>query len=631
MAGPDDPVLIVVGGDALALGTAQELCALQGHRIVVLWARGSDFARAVEGVGAAFIAARPDSGEGLARAGVERAVTILALSPDDQLNLHAALLARDANPRIRIVLRQFNRTLSRKIEQNLPNCSVLSLAWHSATTYAAAAVDPSAFRGLQFPEPDGPLTAFAARVAERCGVAGNTVLAAEQALGARIIAVDGKTEFARDAVLAAQADLVIYGDVAELEGTSPRLPLGRARPALRRNLRALLHRRRNQPPRLNPILARLALGALVVFLVGSWYFHAVFRDRWLDAAYFVVATMTTTGYGDVTPNRNDPIEVVAAMLLMLSGITFTGLFIAFGASLLTRVQWVTMQGLRPIHRRGHIIVCGAGSIGSEVIDLLLGLGKRLVVVESAPDTSLVESARERRFDLLTGDASRDATLDLCNLGTAHGLVALTNVDTLNLEIALGARARNPTMPIVLRIADASFAASIARHFEFETTFSAAALATPVFVGLSRFAGSRGRVAFAGQEFAIGEYTVGEDLRPTPPRNAIALAISRQRQLLPGGRFSRAQTRRPRPSDRPFGSVPGRAGHARRRGRAFSARRLRVQRTYIASSHQIGVWSEARSLARGFLSMSQAATRSAACGDSSRWSMRSPSSRFQRPA
>ena len=264
-----------------------------------------------------------------------------------------------------------------------------------------------------------------------------------------------------------------------------------------------------------------------MFLAGSWYFHAVFRDRWLDAAYFVVATMTTTGYGDVTPNRNDPIEVVAAMLLMLSGITFTGLFIAFGASLLTRVQWVTMQGLRPIHRRGHIVVCGAGSIGSEVIDLLLGLGKRLVVVESAPDTSLVESARERQFDLLTGDASRDATLDLCNLGTAHGLVALTNVDTLNLEIALGARARNPTMPIVLRIADASFAASIARHFEFETTFSAAALATPVFVGLSRFAGSRGRVALAGQEFAIGEYTVGEDLRPTPPRDAIALAISRR--------------------------------------------------------------------------------------------------------
>jgi NAD(P)-dependent dehydrogenase (short-subunit alcohol dehydrogenase family) len=148
---PGDPVMIVVGGGAIALSTAQELCALQGHRVVVLWRRDPDLARAVESIGAVFItAARPDSGEGLDRADVRHAVTILALSPDDHLNLHAALLARDLNPQIRIVLRQFNRTLSDKIEQNLPNCSVLSLAWHSAATYAAAAIDPSCFRGLQF-------------------------------------------------------------------------------------------------------------------------------------------------------------------------------------------------------------------------------------------------------------------------------------------------------------------------------------------------------------------------------------------------------------------------------------------------------------------------------------------------
>src|ERR1700758_1429153 len=163
--------MIVVGGGAIALSTAEELCALQGHRVVVLWRRDPDLARAVESIGAVFITAgRPDSGEGLDRAGVRLAVTILALSPDDQLNLHAALLARDANPGIRIVLRQFNRTLARKIEQNLPNCSVLSLAWYSATTYAAAALDPTCFQGLQFPDRNGPLTGFAARTVEKSGV-----------------------------------------------------------------------------------------------------------------------------------------------------------------------------------------------------------------------------------------------------------------------------------------------------------------------------------------------------------------------------------------------------------------------------------------------------------------------------
>jgi len=526
MAEPDDPVLIVVGGGAIALSTAQELCALQGHRVVVLWRRDPDFARAVEGIGAVYIGARPDSDEGLDRAGVRHAVTILALSPDDQLNLHAALLARDANPRIRIVLRQFNRTLAYKIEQNLPNCSVLSLAWHSAATYAAAAIDPSCFRGLQFPERDGPLTGFAIRIAEDCGVGGDTVEQAERVLAARIIAVEGEIDFSRDAVLADRAELVVYGDIARLQGSAPRRPVAAPRPEIGRRLRSVMRRGRHQPPRLNPILARLAVATLAVSAIATWYFHTALRGTWLDAVYFVITTMTTTGYGDVTPDRNNPADIIAAMLLMLAGITLTGLFIAFGASLLTRVYWVTMQGLRPVHRRGHIVVCGAGSIGSGVIDLLLGQDKRLVVIELNPDTTIVESAREQQFDLLTGDASRDATLDLCNLGAAHSLIALTNFDTLNLEIALGARARNPTMPIVLRIAEASFAESIARHFEFETTFSAAGLAAPAFVGLSRFAGSRGRVAFAGQEFAIGELGGGEDFPRALPRNAIPIAVSR---------------------------------------------------------------------------------------------------------
>ncbi len=517
---------IVVGGDALALRTAQELCALQGRRIVVLWRQNPDFARMVEAVGAVFVAAQPDTAEGVERAGVRQAGSIIALSPDDQLNLHAALLARDANPQIRIVLRQFNRTLAGKIEQNLTNCSVLSLAWHSAATYAAVAIDPSCFRGLQFPEPAGPLTGFALRTAENCELADVTVEEAEQKLAARILAIDGETGFARDTVLAAPAELIVYGDIARLENSSPRPPVDWTDPVFVRRLRAFWRGHRGNRRRVDPIVLRLIAAAFLIFLIGTWHFHDVFGEGWLDAAYFVITTMTTTGYGDLSPNRQHPVDVVMAMLLMLSGITLTGLFIAFGSSLLTRVQWVTMQGLRVVHRRGHIIVCGAGSIGAGVIQLLLALGKHLVVIESAPDATIVEQARARHFDLLTGDASRDETLALCNLDAAHGLVALTNVDTLNLEIALGARARNPTMPIVLRIADASLAESISRHFEIETTYSAAALAAPAFAGLSRFAGSRGRVAFAGREFEIGEFQVGRRFRRTAPRDAILIAVSR---------------------------------------------------------------------------------------------------------
>jgi voltage-gated potassium channel Kch len=215
------------------------------------------------------------------------------------------------------------------------------------------------------------------------------------------------------------------------------------------------------------------------------------------------------------------------MVLMLLGTVFTGLFIVFAAARLTRGQWVRMQGLRPIYRRGHIVVCGSGSIGTGVIDLLLDFDKPLVVVEQSPDAALVERARDRGFDLLTGDASRDDTLDLCNLAAAHSLVALTNVDTLNLEIALCARARNPSMPIVLRIAEAAFAEPIARHFDFKTTFSVAALAGPVFAGLSRVRGARGHIAFGGREFSILETDLADGVVQQLPPGAIVLAAGEE--------------------------------------------------------------------------------------------------------
>lgn len=525
---PREPTIIVVGGDQLALSTARELTMLPGQHVVVLWQADPEFERAVEAVGATLIVGRPDSREGLDAAGVKEATTILALSQNDQLNLQTALRARDANPKIRIVLRQFNRTLAAKIEQNLENCSVLSLAWHSAATYAAAALDPTCFHGLQFPEPDGPLTGFVTRVADDDGLAGRRPAEAERALGARIVAIDGATDFTRDDPITPGARLVVYGMLDALLDSAPRQLLHqRATSWLLGRVRRRWRRGNIRWSHIDPIFGRLTVVAVLLIALGVWYFHGAFGSKqvdWLGALFFVLTTMTTNGYtGELIPDLQHPIDLVGAMLLMLSGTVISGIFIAFASSRLTRAQWVRMQGLRPINRHGHIVVCGAGSIGTGVIDLLLKFDKPLVVVEQRPDASLVERARDRGFDLLTGDASREDTLELCNLHAAHSLIALTNVDTLNLEIALGARVRNPDMPIILRVAEATFAASIARHFQLETTFSVAALAGPVFAGLAHVEGARGRISFDGQEFGVAELVLNANTRHHLPPAMIPLA------------------------------------------------------------------------------------------------------------
>ncbi len=502
-----------------------------GCAVAIMHAPNPEFAERIAHCGARSVERTTYDDDALRRAGVCEAVSLLSLTDDDHLNLNVALRARDLNPQIRLVMRQYNRTLGRKIEQNLPNCSVISLSSHSAATYAGTAVDPACFYGLQFPDIDGPLVGFARRNALDAEVAGATVAEAEERLDARILAVDG--------ALAPPAQ-------ARIESTAEILVAARVRPAgvgavgaratRRSNLRDAAWTLRRTFRQVDPVARIAVIVAVAIFVAATVAFAAFLKIDPLSAAYFVVETMTTTGYGDITPRAAGGIGEVAAMLLMLAGIAFSGIFIAILSSRFTQAQFIATQGLRRVHRRDHVIVCGAGNVGSRVIGFLQRLERQVVVIEVNPKPEVVEKARGREFDLLTGDASHDTTLDLCNLQEAAALIALTNSDTMNLEVALGARARSPSLPVVMRCQEAAFAESVSRHFGIDRAFGTAGLAAPVFAGLARTPGVRGRVELCGRAFGIAEQLHGESVQPPPAPDCTALFAWRGGTLVRLGSF-----------------------------------------------------------------------------------------------
>jgi hypothetical protein len=238
--------------------------------------------------------------------------------------------------------------------------------------------------------------------------------------------------------------------------------------------------------------------------------------------------MTTTGYGDITPSTH--LGMIAASVLQVLGVAFSGLSIAFLTTALTRAQFTAVQGLRQIKTRSHVVVCGAGNVGTRVIEFLRDLDYPIVVIDPVPEAEVVEQSRVREIELLTGDATRDGTLDLCNLPAARALVAITNSDTGNLEVALGARDRNPNLQVVMRVQDEAFAGSVGRQFEAIQTFSTSALAAPAFAGLSRFPGTRARITFGPEDYNVGERPQGEVPMPPPAEHCIALGVWRNRQF-----------------------------------------------------------------------------------------------------
>jgi Trk K+ transport system NAD-binding subunit len=216
----DIPLILVVGGDALAVRVCEELCSTQGHRVALVWPHNHELAKKLERIECEYLPLSPNDADSLRQAGVTEATSLMALDEDDRVNLQVALKARDINPEIRIVLRQFNRTLARKIEQNLPNCSVLSLASHAAATIVGAALDQSCFYALQFPDLDGVLCGFSQRPAARFGITGMTQAEAQAHLRVRLVAIDGKAEFEPAHRFAPTDTIVAFGLLKHLIATA---------------------------------------------------------------------------------------------------------------------------------------------------------------------------------------------------------------------------------------------------------------------------------------------------------------------------------------------------------------------------------------------------------------------------
>ena len=80
-----------------------------------------------------------------------------------------------------------------------------------------------------------------------------------------------------------------------------------------------------QKPRIRKNSLRvLFITTVIVILIGTVFYHAVEDLKWLDAVYFSVITLTTVGYGDITPQTD-----AGKLFTIIYIITGIGIIFAF--------------------------------------------------------------------------------------------------------------------------------------------------------------------------------------------------------------------------------------------------------------------------------------------------------------
>jgi voltage-gated potassium channel len=128
----------------------------------------------------------------------------------------------------------------------------------------------------------------------------------------------------------------------------------------------------------------------------------------------------------------------------------------------------------------HIVIVGLGHLGFRIARELHDLGESFVIVEADPEAELVTQAQAWNVPIIRGDALKSETLRKARADRAHTLVIATSDDTMNLQIAIHARAVNPQVRTIVRLFDDEFAREVRQAFGITAAYSASALAAPAF-------------------------------------------------------------------------------------------------------------------------------------------------------
>ena len=197
----------------------------------------------------------------------------------------------------------------------------------------------------------------------------------------------------------------------------------------------------------------LAVTVLIVYVDKDGYGDSSDGEVNLkDAIYYTTVTLSTTGYGDISP--------VTEQARLVNAFVITPLRIAFLVVLIgTTLEVLASQGREAFrtarwrkHMEDHVVVIGYGTKGRSAVDTLVNNGVKkesLVIVD--PSTVALGEAHASGLAVVTGDASRREVLRRAGVDRASQVIITTARDDTAVLATLTVRQLNPEAYIVAAV------------------------------------------------------------------------------------------------------------------------------------------------------------------------------------
>jgi Trk K+ transport system NAD-binding subunit len=311
---------------------------------------------------------------------------------------------------------------------------------------------------------------------------------------------------------------MMIGTAEELAAQGIKVP-GSSRSRSRRNIfRRAIDSVRGVINDFNPTFYPVAAATLIVLVSATFVLRFGYRPPpkmgWVDAFYFTVETMTTTGYGDFSFVNQPTWLRTFSTLLMFSGVTTTALLVSFVADVLLSRRFIFASARPRVgHLRNHIVVVGLSGLGMRVVQDLTAAGYDVAVVERDEENRFLSAVRDLDVPVIFGDATLRQTLQSARVDRARAVAVLTRDDIINIETGIvltellgkktATREHWTDIPLVLRVYDRTLGFAVAQRFGFENVRSTVELAAPYFIGAAIGLQLLGTFSVGQASFVVG--------------------------------------------------------------------------------------------------------------------------------
>lgn len=172
----------------------------------------------------------------------------------------------------------------------------------------------------------------------------------------------------------------------------------------------------------------------------------------LDAFYYATVTLSTTGYGDITP-VGDGARLTNIFVITPLRVLFLIILVGTTLEVLTertREEWRLNRWRSTL--RGHTVVIGFGTKGRSAIQTVLATGLRkdqVVVID--PSAKVIDAATADGYAGVVGDATRSEVLKRAEVHKARQIIIAPQRDDTAVLVTLTARQLNRSAKIVAAV------------------------------------------------------------------------------------------------------------------------------------------------------------------------------------